>query len=282
MPVTSESLSNHLASTFNIPFSCRLIDERSCRFEIAVASFNPTSTFWVDCHRPYKDSCRSSLNLGDFSRNLISNWGCDNRRLEEAFSFAKALSPKIDFKIRVLGNVVTDPVELGDVINDVRASGDITIRCICRDIPKADEDEYFYLTAIACMGFGLIASDFYDDQVPAIEDGEHEGAYSHTLISKRERSRSNRARCIAHYGTTCQVCEFDFGETYGPFAKGHIEVHHITPLSTLDEPSQINPVRDLIPLCPNCHAAVHLTTPPIHPDKLRELVKQRRSGDHIG
>jgi hypothetical protein len=282
MPVTSESLSSYLSSTFNIPFSCRLIDERSCRFEIAIAPFNPTTSFSVDCYRPYKDSCRSSLTLGDFSRRLLSQWGRDSNRLGEAYYFAKTLSSKIDFKISILGNTVTDPITLADAINDVQSSGDITIGCICRDIPQADEDEYFYLTAIACMGFGLIASSIFDDQDPAIEAGEYEGAYSETIISRRERSRSNRARCIAHYGTTCQVCGFDFGKTYGQFAKGHIEVHHITPLSTLDEPSQINPVRDLIPLCPNCHAAVHLTTPPIHPDKLRELVEQHRLGGHIG
>lgn len=281
MPVTSESLSSYLASTFNIPFSCRLVDEKSCRFEIAVASFNPTSTFRVDCYRPYKDSCRSSLALGDFSRSLISQWGRDGKRLGEAYNFAKTLSSKIDFKINILGNTVTDPIALADAINDVRSSGDISIGCICRDIPQAVEDEYFYLTAIACMGFGLIASDFHDNQVPDIEDGEYEGAYSETIISRRERSRSNRARCIAHYGTTCQVCGFDFGKTYGQFAKGHIEVHHITPLSTLDEPSQIDPVRDLIPLCPNCHAAVHLTTPPIHPNELKRLLETQRIGEHI-
>ena len=281
MSITVESLTSQLASTFNIPFSCRLIDERSCQFEIAISSLKSNETFSVNCYRPYKNSCRSSLSLGNFSRGLISHWGDDVDRLAEAFDFANSLSIKIDFRVNILGNLITDPKALAEAIKSVKSSRDITIGCICRDIPQGNEDEYFYLTAIAPTGFGLIASSANDDQNQAIKTGEYEGARSNTVISRNERSRSNRARCIAHYGTSCQVCGFDFGKTYGRFARGHIEVHHITPLSTLDEPTRIDPTRDLIPLCPNCHAAVHLTAPPIHPDKLKQLIEQHRSGGNI-
>lgn len=282
MSVTVESLTSQLISTFNIPFLCKRIDERSCRFEIAISSLKSNEAFSVICYRPYKNSCRSSLSLGGFSRGLISHWGDDADRLAEAFNFVNSLSPKIDFRINILGNLITDPDTLANAIKSVKSSRDIAIGCICRNIPHADEDEYFYLTAIACTGFCLIASSIYDDQRQAVKTGEYEGARSDTLISKYERSRSNRARCIAHYGTSCQVCGFDFGKTYGRFAEGHIEVHHITPLSTLNEPTRFDPTKDLIPLCSNCHAAVHLTAPPIHPDKLKKLIEQHRAGGNIG
>ena len=48
-----------------------------------------------------------------------------------------------------------------------------------------------------------------------------------------------------------------FENTYGPEFKDIIEVHHIVPISEIGEKYVVDPVRDLIPICPNCHAAIH-------------------------
>ena len=62
---------------------------------------------------------------------------------------------------------------------------------------------------------------------------------------------------IAHYGTACQICGFDFGKAYGPAFAGKIEVHHIVPLSEIREDYAVDPIHDLIPVCSNCHTALH-------------------------
>ena len=78
-----------------------------------------------------------------------------------------------------------------------------------------------------------------------------------------ERNPEARRRCIEHYGPRCIACEFDFfGATYGAVASGLIHVHHLVPLSELDEAYVVDPIADLNPLCPNCHAVAHLRTPP--------------------
>lgn len=46
-------------------------------------------------------------------------------------------------------------------------------------------------------------------------------------------------------------------KTCGEHGKRFIHVHHIWPLRTLDEGCQIDPVMELVLLCPNCHAMVH-------------------------
>ena len=48
-----------------------------------------------------------------------------------------------------------------------------------------------------------------------------------------------------------------------------IEVHHIEPLSELRDAKVYNPITDLIPICPNCHEAIHSEKPALTPDQLR-------------
>lgn len=34
-------------------------------------------------------------------------------------------------------------------------------------------------------------------------------------------------------------------------------MHHVRPLAEVNEEYEIDPMKDLVPLCPNCHLAVH-------------------------
>lgn len=85
----------------------------------------------------------------------------------------------------------------------------------------------------------------------------HEGTAEYVTLSKYERNQKARAACIAARGTACAVCGIDFGKVYGPEFAGKIEVHHIVPISEIGEDYVVNPVEDLIPVCPNCHTALH-------------------------
>lgn len=87
--------------------------------------------------------------------------------------------------------------------------------------------------------------------------GYPEGAKITVVVNKYERDPRNRRMCIDHYGYRCQACGMDFGETYGPLAEGFIHVHHRKPVSEIGDDYVVDPVKDLIPLCPNCHAMVH-------------------------
>ena len=84
-----------------------------------------------------------------------------------------------------------------------------------------------------------------------------EGAMKDILTNKYERNIKARSRCIAYYGTACQICGFDFGKTYGEEFAGRIEVHHRKPLYEIKENYVVDPIKDLIPVCPNCHLVLH-------------------------
>jgi predicted HNH restriction endonuclease len=107
-----------------------------------------------------------------------------------------------------------------------------------------------------------------------IRDGDHfvEGAVLTVSVNCFERNPRARRRCIDHYGAYCFLCGFDFGAVYGPIAQGFIHVHHLVPLSDLREEYEVDPIADLRPVCPNCHAVLHLGMEVLTIDKVRELL----------
>lgn len=104
--------------------------------------------------------------------------------------------------------------------------------------------------------------------------GLPEGAKSRIEVNRYERDRRNRAAALAIHGYRCKACGLDMGERYGPNAVGLIEVHHVTPVSEIGHGYIIDPRKDLIPLCPNCHSVAHRRTPPFSVNELRDM--QRR------
>lgn len=101
-----------------------------------------------------------------------------------------------------------------------------------------------------------------------------EGALTGVTLDRYERSGAAREACLAARGTTCAICGFDFTKTYGPSFAGIIQVHHIVPLHERAGEHVVDPVRDLIPVCPNCHVALHSKRGGTYlPDELRELMR---------
>ncbi|MGY2374494.1 HNH endonuclease [Pseudomonas sp. SDO524_S393] len=84
-----------------------------------------------------------------------------------------------------------------------------------------------------------------------------EGARKQITVNAYERSTEARDRCIQVHGVKCTVCRFDFHDFYGPRGRDFIHVHHLTPLSEIRGEYQLDPVKDLRPVCPNCHAMLH-------------------------
>jgi 5-methylcytosine-specific restriction protein A len=100
-----------------------------------------------------------------------------------------------------------------------------------------------------------------------------EGAVREILVNAYERDRAARQACIAHYGLACLVCGLSFEERYGSLGAGFIHVHHVVPLSELGPDYKLDPIDDLRPVCPNCHAMLHRQHPPLSIDALRRAIQ---------
>lgn len=101
-----------------------------------------------------------------------------------------------------------------------------------------------------------------------------EGAVSQVIVNRFERDPKARAKSIAHHGPVCLVCRFDFEKAYGPIGAGFIHVHHVVPISEIRATYVVDPVNDLNPVCPNCHAMLHRINPPYSLEALRNLRRE--------
>ena len=117
----------------------------------------------------------------------------------------------------------------------------------------------------------------YPDEIAAENENELiEGTVKRVAVNQYERNPVARQKCIEHYGTKCQICGLDFEKKYGDLGKGFIHVHHVTPISQVNEMYVIDYVKDLIPVCPNCHAMLHRKNSNGYyysPDELKKLIK---------
>ena len=102
---------------------------------------------------------------------------------------------------------------------------------------------------------------------------KEEGSESEVLCKKYERSRFNRQLCLSYYGFRCMACNQLMAEVYGQPGTSVIHVHHIVPVSLMGGSKTLNPIRDLVPLCPNCHNVAHRKHPPYSLDELRDFLK---------
>lgn len=110
------------------------------------------------------------------------------------------------------------------------------------------------------------------NQMPEEDNSEQyvEGAVKTVTVNTYERNPEALAKCIEHYGCECAVCAFNFETYYGSIGKDYIHVHHIVSLSEIKQEYTLDPLKDLIPVCPNCHAILHRTRPALTIDQLRE------------
>jgi predicted HNH restriction endonuclease len=113
----------------------------------------------------------------------------------------------------------------------------------------------------------------YPDEVPS-EKEYIEGAVTQKTVNAYERDPRARAACIARYGYECSVCSINFESVYGQIGSGFIHIHHKKPLSRCGGKYQLDPIQDLAPVCPNCHAMLHTQDPPLDINELQQLVRR--------
>ncbi|WP_203258122.1 HNH endonuclease [Hyunsoonleella ulvae] len=101
-----------------------------------------------------------------------------------------------------------------------------------------------------------------------------EGTPNQVRITKYERNPHARNKCIEHYGLSCSVCEFNFEDEYGELGKNFIHVHHLKQVSDIGKEYKVNPIVDLRPVCPNCHAMIHRKKEPYSIEEIKKRMEK--------
>lgn len=100
-----------------------------------------------------------------------------------------------------------------------------------------------------------------------------EGNQSFSYRKGYERNSEAREASLAHHGFRCMACNSLLEEVYGAVARRFIHVHHRTLISKSDGAHLVNPVEDLAPMCPNCHAVAHRRIPPFSIEEIKEMIR---------
>ncbi|HIE8827426.1 HNH endonuclease [Klebsiella variicola] len=182
--------------------------------------------------------------------------------------------PIISSKISVAKTGVTIDSEFqADPFNMVQAtSPDAPDVAVIQDFERRLEKRF--LRKEGTVWYADFTASPYPEEL-VITGSYSEGATKTITVNAYERDPAARRACIAHHGAVCQCCGFDFEKTWGEHGKGFIHVHHIRPLRTLGADYQIDPVNELVPLCPNCHAMINRgnEAKPLSVEELRAMMR---------
>lgn len=121
-------------------------------------------------------------------------------------------------------------------------------------------------------GFSIVSKSDINPFPDETKEEYYEGHSQIVVVNRFERDSAARKKCITHYGAFCQVCNLNFLEMYGEIGLGFIHVHHLVPIASIGKQYVLNPIEDLRPVCPNCHAMLHKKNPPFSLEELREFI----------
>jgi len=130
--------------------------------------------------------------------------------------------------------------------------------------------------------YKLVKSDYGETIFPDEVDKNQkysEGKTRQVTVNSYERNPLARQECIDHFGLNCQVCDFNFQEKFGKLGQNFIHVHHKVDISIIGKEYSVNPITDLIPVCPNCHAMLHKKKPAYSISDLKSIMRKSTNGN---
>lgn len=119
-------------------------------------------------------------------------------------------------------------------------------------------------------------TNFLPEEVQDFDNEYLEGTKSTITVNSYERNPEAREKCIEHFGCFCAVCGFDFEKNYGVLGVNYIHVHHLIPLNQIKKEYSVDPIKDLVPVCPNCHAMIHRGRKSISIEELKNHINNAR------
>jgi 5-methylcytosine-specific restriction enzyme A len=217
-----------------------------------------------------------SIIFEEYARNFLNSISNPDEEKINRFTALLVNSSKKGYKYKILIN----NKESNNVEKLLKTEGKWTSIDISLYIPFIDEKKDYldHLYNISEDIYGLILSLVDLEEIQIDERTEDlikypEGNKTKILVNKYERNRLNRKCCLDHYGYNCMVCNMNFMEKYNEIGKNYIHVHHTILVSEIGEDYIINPIKDLVPVCPNCHAMLHKRNPPYSIKELKDIIK---------
>lgn len=121
-----------------------------------------------------------------------------------------------------------------------------------------------------------VESNVYESYPEELEENNidelTEGKRKLSITYRYERNPLARQLCLQHYGFNCSVCGFNFKDMYGEIGENFIHVHHLNEISLIGTEYKIDPIKDLRPVCANCHSMLHKRNPAFSIEELKSYI----------
>lgn len=279
-PNEASELAHYLEDRFGLPLSGRhSIVEAKELVELRPLGVHPNDGFLIRLHVGWR-TLTAEMIPGAFARELVWAMGETDNPGRSSFAEIARVVRRERGDVQLLVNDVPADAESPETWPQDWHRLSLTVHSPPLDpallVGSMQAARHWSARMLAMVVSLAATGEDPTNEVESDAKGLPEGARTRVEVNRYERSRANRAICIEANGARCRVCGFDFELTYGPLGDGFVHVHHITPLSRLTPGYLVNPVRDLIPVCPNCHAMLHRTDPPLSPEELRRCLEDAR------
>ncbi|EDT75927.1 HNH endonuclease [Clostridium butyricum] len=142
----------------------------------------------------------------------------------------------------------------------------------CVSLPKQNNHAYFTISEMYSKK-EIISR--YNENDGKSDEKYTEGAMTTIQVNKYERNPKARKKCLEYYGYKCCICGFDFEKFYGYIGKNIIEVHHKKALNEIKNTYEVDPIKDLRPVCSNCHTIIHNRKPDYEIEELKSIITQK-------
>lgn len=264
-------IQKHLEELYDIPFDVSVETDGKANWVTIRPGYDGKEYFQIRTR--IKDKIRLIIEVKpeEYAAFTINDMGNATQNQKSTFvSYNKLLQEK---KAKIFFSVNNVPV---DILNDKMWPVEWkNFKFRMSRSPVFPETEKEDVTHIISEWTGIVCGMFLSLlNIIKIDDDNFEKKVKRVEVNRYERNPLNREICLEVNGYDCKICGFNFEKVYGEIGREFIHVHHIVPVSETGGELNIDPVKDLIPVCPNCHAMLHSTVPPLKPEKLKEILKR--------
>jgi 5-methylcytosine-specific restriction protein A len=274
-PSDAEYAAALVARRLGLPVNAALTADD--RLVLTPTEINENDGFSVEVHTSWR-TAEARFLPGRFARPLIERMGTAGPQARAGFAaLATAAAKQGKLSLRVNGTELATadsapwPAHWQKLELVLKKQG-----VVFEELARAQIQQV--LGDIIAPMFGMCIALIGIEDVDA-DNSALEGTPTEVISRRYERRPVNREICLSVRGRRCYCCNMDFGEAYGPLADGYIEVHHTTPASEMGPGYKINPVTELVPICSNCHSAVHLTIPARSVDEVKAIFDAKRASN---
>ena len=236
-----------------------------------LVNWNPSSEPW---HQEFFDDAEELLRSGK-TPSLVT-WRCSiNTQLKgDPFLFKRGSSSK-HAGIFAFGTIAEDREDWDTIGLQFKFVAPLGNEYPLKNLRKLDPPILRYVASGHSVSAGTastIIGELKSEDSPAPPQLS-EGKIRETRQNKRERNAQARIDCLTHFGDEiCQCCGINFVELFGELGR-ILHCHHREDLAIRGE-GIVDGVRDLVPVCPNCHAMLHFEKPAIPVSKLSNKIKR--------